>query len=106
MLEDQGDPKPTANAADNPPEYNSIQANTDIIRTSDATDSSDVTSILTSTFNFVGGHPEAKDYISAAVMALNQAWNLYHSLILVLLVYYASGFPPWLSSFPPPHLSL
>ena len=60
MMEDRGDYKTTANAEDAPPDSNSIQAETEIISISDATDSSEITSIISSALNIMGNHPEAK----------------------------------------------
>ena len=51
MLEYQGDLNPTANAADAPTNSNIRQAYTEIISISDATDSSNITNLLASTFN-------------------------------------------------------
>ena len=72
MLEDQGDFKTTANAADAPPNSNISQADTDIRKISDATGSSDVTSILASAFNLMVNYPEEKDAFTEDMMALNQ----------------------------------
>ena len=74
MMEDQGCYKPTYNAADDPTNSNSRPAYTDISSITDATESSDITSILTSTFNIMVDRPEAKDAIAASMMALSQAW--------------------------------
>ena len=71
MLEDQGDPKPTANTADAPPDPNSSQADTDISSISDATDSSYVTSLLASALNLMGNHQEAKDAVAEYLISLN-----------------------------------
>ena len=47
IIEDQGGSKPTTNAVEDPPDFYSIQADTDISIISDATHSSDITSLLT-----------------------------------------------------------
>ena len=73
MLEDQGDSKPTANEDDAPTDSNSSKADTDISSISDATDSSDVISLLAYAFNIMGNHLEAKDAVVASLMTLNQA---------------------------------
>ena len=56
MLEDQRQSNTITNAANAPTDYNSSQAETDIRSISDDTDSPDVTSILTSTFNIMGDY--------------------------------------------------
>ena len=70
--------------ADAPPDSNSSQADTDISSISDATESSNVTSIPAYDFNLMGDIPEAKDVVSAALMTTNQNWKLYHRLIILL----------------------
>ena len=72
MLEDQGYSNPNANTADDPPDYNRRQADTDIISISDATDSSDVISLLAPAFSLMGNYPEVKDAADAYMMALDQ----------------------------------
>ena len=84
MLEDQGDFNPTANMATDPCDSNSSQVDTYISSISDATDSSNVTSLLASAFKLMGNYPEARDAVTAALMALNQTLWLYHRLIIVL----------------------
>ena len=78
MIDDQGDSKSTANANDAPPNSNNIQADTDTSSISNSTDSSDVTSLL------MGDYPDARYDFSAALIALNQTWRLYHRLIIVI----------------------
>ena len=96
-MEDQGDYKPTTNAYYYPPKSNNSQLYTDISSISDATGSSDVTSILASALNIMGNNPEAKDTVVESLMSLNQSWKLYHMSILLFLVYCAYGLP----SYPP-----
>ena len=91
MLEDQGYSNTTANTADDPTNYNSSQAETDIRRISDATDTSYITSLLAPAFNIIGNHPDAKEAVASDLMALNQYWWLYHRSVLVLLIYYTYG---------------
>ena len=86
MMEDQGDSNPTANRYDAPPDSNSIQDNTDISSISDATYSSDMTSLLASAFNLMSNHPEGNDTVTSALMGLNQSQWLYHILILVICI--------------------
>ena len=100
ILEDQGDSNPTTNLDDAPTDSNSSEADTYISSISDATDSPYVTSLLAYSFNLMGDRLEVKDAAVVSLMALNQACQLYHRLILVLLDYYAYGFP----SYPPPPL--
>ena len=73
MMEDQGDYKPTTNAYYYPPKSNNSQLYTDISSISDATGSSDVTSILASALNIMGNNPEAKDTVVESLMSLNQS---------------------------------
>ena len=72
MLEDQGDSNPTSNAANAPLDSKLSQADTDISSISDATDYSNVTSLLSYTFNIMGNYPEANDTVASDLMALNQ----------------------------------
>ena len=72
MLEDHSDSKPTANAAYYPTDSNIRKTDTDISRISDTTDYYNVTSLLVSDFNLMGDYPEAKDSVTAALMALNK----------------------------------
>ena len=72
MMDYQGDFNPTANAGDDPPKYNISQSETDISIISDATYSSNITSILASAFNLMGNHPEAKEAVASDLMAINQ----------------------------------
>ena len=73
MMEYQSDLDPTANTADAPPDSNISQADNDISIISDTNYSSKITSLLDSVFNIIGNHPEAKDAVASALMALNQA---------------------------------
>ena len=72
MIDDQGDSKSTANAADAPSGSNNSQADTDSSSISNSIDSSDVTSLLISALDFMGDYPDARYDFSAALIALNQ----------------------------------
>ena len=73
MLNYQGDSNPTANADDAPNDFNISQANTDISSITNATEYYYVTSILSSDFNIMDNHPEAKYAIATSLIELNQA---------------------------------
>ena len=58
-----------------------------------ANESSDVTSILASIFNILGKNTEAKGAVAAALTAIIQSWQLYHSFIPVLFSLLCLLFP-------------
>ena len=58
-----------------------------------ATKSSDVTSLLASVFDIIGKNTESKDAVTAALTEIIQAWQLYHSLIIVLFSLLCLLFP-------------
>ena len=93
MLEYQGDYKPTTNTKDSPPNSKSSQSDTDISSISNATDSSDVTSLLAYALNIMVNYPEAKESVASALMDLNQTLHLYHRLIIVIFSILCLWFP-------------